>query len=259
MKHLLESWDELADVFSREELFLLLDYDGTLTPIVDKPELATLSPEMRKLLVGLGERHTVAIVSGRSLEDVKSLVNVSGIYYAGNHGFEVSGPGVDLNNPELERYHPIIREICSLLEGSLGDIKGVLVENKDLTASLHYRLVSEKDLDRVERLFWSLMEDYIDSGDVRVTSGKMVFEVRPDIEWDKGKAVEWLIKVLEKGNALPVYLGDDRTDEDAFMVLKDKGIGVLVSENKGRDSVAKYFLRDVGEVKYFLSLLAALG
>ncbi|OYT54642.1 MAG: trehalose-phosphatase [Candidatus Altiarchaeales archaeon ex4484_2] len=258
MEYLPDSWNKLVDVFLSTSVFVFLDYDGTLTPIVDKPENAVLSAESMRVLRRLRDKYCVGIVSGRSLEDVRSLVGVSGIYYAGNHGLEVSGPKINSKALGFERFRPVIREICSNLKSSLGDVDGVLVEDKGLTASIHYRLVSERDRGRVEGDFWNLVGGYVDSGDVKVTSGKMVFEIRPSVDWDKGRAVKWVVDSAGGGDSLIVYFGDDRTDEDVFRRLGEGDVGVLVSEDEGIESGAGYFLRDVDEVIEFLSVLSRL-
>jgi trehalose-phosphatase len=264
MKYLFGDWNKIEKfLYSKEKkekgIFLLMDYDGTLTPIVAKPELAVLSSGMRDLLEKLSKKFIVGIISGRSLADVKNLVRVSGIYYAGNHGFEISGPKLKLKNPEAEKIRPLIQELCKKLEKEVKDINGALVENKGLTFSLHYRLVSKEDFIKLKRIFRAQVRHYISEGKIKVTEGKKVFEIRPNIEWDKGKAVKWLISTLRMADALPIYIGDDKTDEDAFLELKNRGITILVSEKQEKEeSNAKYFLNDVGEVKKFLKKLVEL-
>lgn len=245
MKHLLKHLDEIKN----KKLILLLDYDGTLTPIVSRPELAVLSDDMRNVLKRIAKRYPLAIISGRSLDDVRDMVNVDGIYYAGNHGFEITND-VKLVNPDAEKIKPVINEICRKMQKRLIHIKGSIVENKGLTASVHYRMVSNDDFIELEKIFDEVAASYVKDRKIRITKGKKVFEIRPNIEWDKGKAVEFVIDAIGK-KGTPVYIGDDRTDEDAFTILKDKGITVLVSE-KIKETNAEYYLRNVDEVKIFL-------
>ena len=245
MKHLFD----LLDKIRNKNLLLLLDYDGTLTPIVLRPELAVLSDDMRDVLKRIAKKYPLAIISGRSLDDVRDMVNVDGIYYAGNHGFEISND-VKLVNPDAEKIKPVIAEICEQMQSKIGHIQGSIVENKGITASVHYRMVLENDFLELEKIFKGVIASYVEKGKIRITKGKKVFEIRPNVEWDKGKAVKWVIAVLEK-KGTPVYIGDDRTDEDAFIALKNRGITVLVSE-KIKKSNAKYYLRNVDEVKIFL-------
>ena len=263
MKYLFDHWDEIANALSKPPL-LLMDYDGTLTPIVDKPELAVLPEDMRELLKNLLTYYPVAIISGRALKDIKKLVDVWGIYYAGNHGFEIFGPGMDLKKPEVEKLKPVLWEICGELRELLTGINGVIIENKDLTASVHYRLVSNDEVEELKQIFDDMMRPWIEKGMIKITEGKKVLEIRPNIDWDKGKAVGWIIDLVKAEGAfpayLPIYIGDDRTDEDAFTALKEKegGIGILVSEEDVKESNAKYRLKDVGEVKTFLERLVNL-
>jgi trehalose-phosphatase len=254
MEHLLRQLQRLEGL--QKGAILLLDYDGTLVPIAKRPELAILLPDMKALLKSLVRRFLVAIISGRSLREVKKLVGVKGIYYVGNHGLEIDGPRTKLLRSEAKRIRPFIAGICTRLRENLGAISGAIIEDKGLTASIHYRLVAWRELPSLKNIFGKIVEPYVDSGKIRVTYGKKVFEIRPKIEWDKGKAVLWVIDVVDpKGKLTPVYIGDDQTDEDAFLALKNKGVTVLVAERR-RKSHAMFFLKNVGEVKIFLKELA---
>lgn len=234
---------------------LLFDYDGTLTPIVKSPELAVLSQDMRGLLKRLTKRYPVAIITGRSLADIKKLVGLKKIYYAGNHGFEISGPKIQLMSPQAEHVYPTISKLCTELKNGLGHIHGVFVEDKGLTASVHYRRVAQKELHDLKNIFWKMAKPHVNSAKIKVTRGKKVFEIRPNIKWNKGKAIIWIIDVIDpKKELTPIYLGDDRTDEDGFLALKDRGLTVLVSERR-RKSNAKFLLKNVAEVKIFLKKL----
>lgn len=257
MEYLFDHFGEVEKVLAPGAL-LLLDYDGTLTPIVARPELAILSPEMRELLKRVSGRFTLGIVSGRPLDDVKGLVGLDGIYYAGNHGFEISGPGVELVKPEAKRIRPVLIKLCEELREKLSNIKGAIVEDKGATASVHYRLVTEKEFERLKNIFEEAVRPHKNSGVVRITHGKKVFEIRPNVDWDKGKTVLWLSGVLDpKGERTQLYIGDDRTDEDAFSALREKGVTILVSE-KPIKSNAKYFVKNVDEVKRFFERLINL-
>lgn len=254
MEYLFNRWWEVERALAPGAL-LLLDYDGTLTPIVERPELAILSPDMKELLKRVSQHYTLAIISGRSLADVKRLVGLEGIYYAGNHGFKIIGPMVELVKPEAERARPTLVKLCEELRKKLDNIKGAIVEDKGLTASVHYRLVAEEEFEHLKNIFEKAVGPHIDSGVVKITHGKKVFEIRPNVEWDKGKAVLWISGVVDpKGELKPIYVGDDRTDEDAFSALKEKGVTVLVSEGP-IESNAKYFVKNVGDVKTFFEKL----
>jgi alpha,alpha-trehalase len=257
MEHLIERLQDLEKRLQRGAI-LFLDYDGTLIPIARRPELAALAPDMKGLLRSLAGRFKVAIISGRSLFDLEKLVGVRGIYYVGNHGLEISGPGVKFVQREAGRTSPAIAEICRKLERGLEKIDGAIIENKGLTASLHYREVKRKQIADMREIFEEIVKPYAISEVIRVTHGKKVFEIKPNIKWDKGNAVLWIIEAVDpKKELVPVYIGDDRTDEDAFLALKNRGITILVSE-KPKESHAKFFLRDVKEVKMFLKKLVKL-
>lgn len=253
MEHVLCHLQELEKRLKKGAI-IFLDYDGTLTPIVKRPELAVLHPDTRRLLRFLARHFKVVIISGRSLSDVKRLVKLKSVYYVGNHGLEISGPKLKLVKHEAKCVRPVIAEICGKLQKGL-KIDGVIIEDKELTASIHYRTVKQKQIMNLKKIFGEIVKPYATSEVIKVTHGKKVFEIKPNVEWDKGKAVLWIIGVIDpKGKLTPIYLGDDRTDEDAFLALKNWGITVLVSE-KPKKSHAKLFLRNMKEVKIFLMSL----
>lgn len=251
--YLFDCWKEIEEKIKRSaSIFLLSDYDGTLTPIVERPELAALDKQMKYLLESLSRRegYKLGIISGRSLRDVKKLVGIEGIYYAGNHGFEIEGPETKLVHSAAEKVRPKIKEICTKLKKI--DANGAIVEDKGLTASLHYRLVFTSDVPRVEKAFRDIVKP---CKEVKITKGNKVWEVRPGIEWDKGKAVLSILNAIGEKNVLTIYMGDDLTDEDAFEALANKGITILVSVSK-KESKADYFLKNVDDVKRFLEVLS---
>jgi trehalose 6-phosphate phosphatase len=255
MEHLLSGWRTLEKRLTSGALLLLMDYDGTLTPIMERPEDAALSADMKRILSKLLKSYPMAIISGRALKDIRKLVGLRKIYYAGNHGLEIDGPGLKLVKPEAKKMASTVSEICGDLKVELGNIDGVIVEDKGLTASVHYRLVAPEKLGELKRIFTRITKPHIMAGRIKIARGKKVLEIRPNIDWNKGKAVLWIIDALKpRGGVLPIYLGDDKTDEDAFRALKSKGITILVS-NTPKKSKAEYFLRDVNEVKAFLEKL----
>ena len=242
---------ELKKQIEQKDVFVFLDYDGTLTPIVATPDLAILSGEMREVVQKLSKNYKVSSVSGRATDDVRRKVQIDNIFYAGSHGFEIVDPqgGVRITE-EAQAVTGLIDEVHAKLSGQLKDIKGALVEHVKYTISVHYRLVSEEDFPIIEKAVENILKEY---PPLRKTEGKKVFEIRPKIDWDKGKAVEWILHVLgytpEKHFA--VYIGDDVTDEDAFAALKSKGAGILV-DDEARDSQADYVIKDVHDVRKVL-------
>lgn len=237
--------------------FLFLDYDGTLTPIVKKPGLATLSRSRRAFLKKLRKAPYIvtAIISGRMLSDLKRRVGIGGLYYVGNHGFEIEGPGIRITHPKALQAKPILREIKTKLKKGFQKIKGIIIEDKILTLSLHYRLVQAKDLRKMKSIFPGIVRPYLKTKKIRLTYGKKVFEIRPNINWNKGRAVLWFLKKLKaRKKDLPIYIGDDTTDEDAFRLLKKRGLTIRVG--RAKRTRAKYYLKDVDGVYKFLKFLA---
>ncbi len=246
---------QVQDKLKDKGLIVFLDYDGTLTPIVDRPELALLSDGMRATVSQLSKKYKIAVVSGRATDDVRDKVKLYGIFYAGSHGFEIVEPtGKVKYNEEANKIRPIIDEAHAKLKKRLSSIKGALAEHVKYTISAHYRLVEEKDLPEFEKIVDDTLDEY---PQLRKSSGKKVFECKPKIDWDKGKAVDWILSVLASEHSLPVYIGDDVTDEDAFRVLKDKGFGILVADPV-RASEARYVVKDVDAVKKVLEFFIGL-
>jgi trehalose 6-phosphate phosphatase len=250
--------EEIAQRLRGRQAAVFLDYDGTLTPIAPRPELALMAPEMRETVRSLGRCCTTAIVSGRALADVAQLVDLAELYYAGNHGFEISGPHhTDICYEPGRRFLSAVNDVSKRIESGIEGIDGAFVENKAYSLSVHYRLAARERVPEVERVVDEVLAAF---PTLTKRHGKEVFEIRPKIDWDKGKAVLWLLEALGLNGpaVLPIYVGDDVTDEDAFAALKGRGIGVLVSDVP-RSSSADYSLHDNGEVKVFLQMLTALA
>lgn len=249
--------DEVAQRLQGRKAAVFLDYDGTLTAIVARPELAVLAPDMREAVRALARCCPTAIVSGRALADVAKLVGLTELYYAGNHGFEISGPHhTDISYAPGKQFQSAVNDISRHIESGIDAIDGAFVENKVYSLSVHYRLAAREDVPKVERVVDQALASF---PNLAKRHGKEVFEIRPKIDWDKGKAVLWLLEALQLNGpeVLPIYVGDDVTDEDAFAALKGRGIGVLVSDVP-RPSSADYSLHDVAEVGQFLHMLATL-
>jgi len=196
MKSLRSSWPSLRwRIISAERLFLFLDYDGTLAPIADHPSKARLPAETRRLLKQLTHRPGVctALVSGRSLTDLKQMVKLPGLLYIGNHGLEIQGPKSRYVHPGARISRPFLKEIAQVLKKSLRSIPGAWVENKVFTLSVHYRSVAPAQVPLVRNILHEVVEPYLKKSQVRITAGKRVFEVRPALRWAKGAAIHWLL------------------------------------------------------------------
>lgn len=260
MEHLLSAWNFIAEqIQAAKHVLLLSDFDGTLAPIVDRPELAVIPETTCRLLEALTHDpcFTVGVISGRALSDLKERVNIDGIIYAGNHGFEIEGPGLNFINPIAEEIKPFFRIVRQILGLTLGAIKGVLVEDKGLTLSIHYRQAQEEKARDIRTIVERTVNGLPARGLFKVTSGKKVYEVRPAVDWDKGKAIRMLMKRYGKGDRqsglLPIYLGDDLTDEDGFRIFEKHGDGIAVHVGGVNvHSAARYYLDSPDEVVVFL-------
>ncbi|XP_031503139.1 probable trehalose-phosphate phosphatase F [Nymphaea colorata] len=275
----LNSFQHIINSGKRKQIALFLDYDGTLSPIVDDPDRAFMSNAMRDAVKEVAKCFPTAIISGRCRDKVFEFVGLSELYYAGSHGMDIMGPvkhcpsiynhsncvrttnnagkEVNLFQPARE-FVPMIEEVFKLLVESTKGIKGAKVENNKFCVSVHYRLVDEEKWVTVAQCVADILSHY---PRLRLTHGRKVLEVRPVIKWDKGKAVEFLLDSLgltNFDNVLPIYIGDDRTDEDAFKVLREgnRGYGILVS-SVPKDTNAFYSLRDPAEVMDFLKKLVS--
>jgi trehalose-phosphatase len=248
----LEHVQEIARRGDRFAVFL--DYDGTLTPIVSHPEDAWLADSMRQTLRLLVARVPVAILSGRDLDDVRGRVHVDGLVYAGSHGFDIAGSG-GLRRRLGAAYLPVLDTAETELREALDEISGAQLERKHFSVAAHYRNVNESDAFRV-----ALAVDAVAARhrELRRIDGKKVYELLPDIDWNKGKAVLWLLETLDlvRGKVLPIFIGDDRTDEDAFRALEKRGFGILVSEQP-QVTAASYWLKNPEKVERFLRELIA--
>ncbi len=241
--------------FNRTALFL--DYDGTLTPIVSHPEDARLSSYTQNLLEKLSQKCIVAIVSGRDRREIESLVNIPTLYYAGNHGFDITGPGnTTFVYPKVSTIQPYLSRAETYISESLSSIPGILIERKQFSIAIHYRQVISEHVEKIKNEL-DIICGIIDG--FKITSGKKVYEFQPDVNWNKGDAVLWLIeKIVPIASLSPeytfMYMGDDMTDEDAFREVAEFGIPILVGSH-GAATVATYHLENVTQTNEFLQKL----
>ncbi|KAL2550136.1 Trehalose-phosphate phosphatase A [Forsythia ovata] len=275
----LASFEQIENVARGKRIALFLDYDGTLSPIVDNPDHAFMSNAMRAAVRNAAKYFPTAIISGRSRDKVYEFVGLTELYYAGSHGMDIMGPvrsisndyvncirssdkqgkGVNLFQPASE-FLPMIDEVFRSLVETMKGVAGAEVENNKFCVSVHYRNVDEKSWTVVGQYVEEILKNY---PRLRLTHGRKVLEIRPVLDWDKGKAVEFLLESLglvDCDDVLPIYVGDDRTDEDAFKVLREgnRGYGILVSSIP-KESNAFYSLRDPSEVMEFLNNLVKWG
>jgi len=259
MKYFLPCWDVVAvRIREAEHILLLIDYDGTLTPIVQRPELAHLSPEVKECLQRLSSspRLTLGIISGRTLGDLQKMVDISGIIYVGNHGLEIEGTGVSFVNPAARQAAPLLHSLWQDISKAITNIKGARIDDKGLTLSLHYRLVDEAQLDELSYIFNEIVKAPLASGQIKITPSKKSYDIRPAVVWDKGKAIEFIAqKVTGEVKPLMLFLGDDITDYDGFRIVdKNGGISIFVGAPSSK-APAQYFLHSPRDVYQFLEIL----
>ncbi|MFP3879826.1 MAG: trehalose-phosphatase, partial [Dehalococcoidia bacterium] len=254
----LDKEDEIVERLREETPAIFLDYDGTLTPIVEDPKKAMLPDRIRKVIRRLTEHYSVAIISGRDLDDVQKMVGISDIAYAGSHGFDIVGPGGKYRNQEMgKQFLSMLEDAERELRKAVKDTPGAKVEHKRFAIALHYRQVESTRVNTLQQRFDDILSHY---PELRKGTGKKVMELRPDVAWDKGKALQYLLEALytDSGRILPLYIGDDTTDEDAFRAISDRGIAIVVGSEK-RSTAAHYKLKDPEEVTKFLQHLATLA
>jgi trehalose 6-phosphate phosphatase len=261
LPHALRDEAELSRRFAGRRPAVFLDYDGTLTPIVDRPEDAVISQSMRAAVRGVAQRCPVCVVSGRDRRVVQGLMGVDDLIVAGSHGFDIWSPREGtLEHDAGGGFEELIERVTARVREEADPIEGSLVEPKKASVAVHYRLVADADRPRIAAIVDRLLADHPD--ELKVTPGKMVYEIQPKLEWDKGKAVLYLLEALglDGDDVVPLYLGDDVTDEDAFRALSGKGIGIFVGraddpEVGGRGTSAAFVLDSIEEVERFLDRL----
>ncbi|XP_061345936.1 probable trehalose-phosphate phosphatase C [Gastrolobium bilobum] len=262
----LNMFDQIIYNSKGKQTVIFLDYDGTLSPIVADPDKAFMTRKMRATLKDIARHFPTAIVTGRCRDKVYNFVKLAELYYAGSHGMDIKGPTKSQSpkkgNDEsvlfqpASQFLPMIDEVHRILLEKTKSVPGAKVENNKFCLSVHFRCVEEKSWAALAEKVRLVLNEY---PKLRLTQGRKVLEIRPTIKWDKGKALEFLLKSLGYENSddvFPIYIGDDRTDEDAFKVLRGRGqgIGILVSRVP-KETDASYTLQDPSEVEQFLRRL----
>ncbi|HSL69608.1 MAG TPA: trehalose-phosphatase, partial [Longimicrobiales bacterium] len=227
--HALAEWPHLATKLAGLSPAVFLDYDGTLAPIAERPELARVSADMRATVEALAERWPTAVISGRKREDVAAMLGVENVTYAGSHGFDVAGPHEHLRLTVEPTARPELAAAMAELKERLGDIPGILIEDKRLSVAVHYRQVPAE---RVPEVAAAVKQMTVKYNRLTKKTGKKLYELRPAVAWDKGRVIHWLLGALEldRPDVRPIYIGDDETDEDGFRALANRGITIVVCE-----------------------------
>lgn len=249
----LDRIDEVAERLGRASVAAFLDFDGTLAEIVENPADARLSAGMRAAVAALAETCPVAIVSGRDLEDVRALVDIEGLHYAGSHGFVMAGPGGWRETaPEGAPFPPILDAAEAALREALAGLDGVVVERKSFSLAVHHRRAAPRAEALVEGALARILAG---SPRLAFSAGKKVFDVKPRVDWDKGRATLALIQRFG-ADCVAVYVGDDTTDEDAFRALAGRGVTIVVRDGADRPTAADYALDGVAAVEEFIRRLS---
>ncbi|KAK9271745.1 hypothetical protein L1049_002108 [Liquidambar formosana] len=255
----LDMFEQIIKASKGKQIVMFLDYDGTLSPIVEDPDRAFMSKSMRATVRKVARHFPTAIVSGRCRDKVHSFVKLEELYYAGSHGMDIKGPAKGSKYKKgsqpvffqaASEFLPMIDQVYKALVEKTKSTPGAKVENNKFCVSVHYRCVDEKKWIELAHQVKSVLKEF---PKLRLTQGRKVLEIRPTIKWDKGKALEFLLEALGFANCtdvFPVYIGDDRTDEDAFKILRDRGqgFGILVSKFP-TDTSASYSLQEPAEAR----------
>ena len=251
----LEHFEQIQQQYRDHNMYLFLDYDGTLTPIVEDYKAAFLSEDMRKLIHNISDKCPTAIITGRDLKDIKDLVQIDQLHYAGSHGFEMVGPDCFIfENEEAKKSLKKIAEAAEEIKDKTSMIKGVKFEKKKFALAVHYRQVPENHVSKIKETVYDIISQY---PEIKSGKGKKVIELKPNFNWHKGKSLRILLERMAKksGNKVfLIYIGDDITDEDAFFEILDDGTGILVGDHDQK-TFASYHLNNVEEVKTFIEKL----
>jgi trehalose 6-phosphate phosphatase len=248
----------LVNDFTVRQPAVFFDFDGTLSDIVNDPDEARPVAGAAEALQKLTTHCPVAVLSGRDLADVSERVGLPGIWYAGSHGFELTAPdGTHHQNDAAAAAIPVLEQAAAQLRERIGSIPGVVVEHKRFGVAVHFRNAARDRVGEVSAAVRAAGQ----RDALRVTTGREVIELRPDLDWDKGKTLHWVIDHLlgsGSGPLVPIYLGDDITDEDAFDAVHDDGVPIVVRHNDDGDraTAALFGLDSPAQVAEFTERLA---
>ncbi len=241
-------------------LLLLTDFDGTLSDLAPVPDAAVIHPGVPEALLALSNQPqvTVGVVSGRRLADVRARVGVAVEFVSGLHGLEIAGPTLEFRHPALDAAAPVIADIARRARAQLAWCPLVVLEDKTCALTCHVRRVPVEDAGRALGEFVEVAQPALDAGILRLLPGAMAFELLPSSDWHKGRGLEWIRDEVEGRTGQPsvvVYLGDDRTDEDAFAALRPGDIGVGVGD-RPHDHLIHYRLAGPASVGRLLGALS---
>jgi trehalose 6-phosphate phosphatase len=252
-----EILNRLCDAYRhRSSLVLLFDYDGTLTPIVEHPHMAVLDDRTRQLLASLADRPRihVGIFSGRQLDELKSLVRVPRLHFAGTGGSELELRGFRIAHPHAARMANTMKRVAVQLGSQLSAYPGAWLEEKGLGLTVHYRQLPGHLLGSLQADFTEVTRCF--AGELRIVQGPRAWEITPEKGWNKGTAVRLLLAGFGAGTDILFYAGDGANDADAIEEVAVMG-GITVGIGPAAPSAAACKLPDYAALIAFLSDLDA--
>ena len=245
----LEAFDQWYKAKGMAEIALFLDFDGTVTPIVARPEWAVMNDKVRLLIKELAGLCKVAFVTGRDLDDIIERVAIGKVSFAGSHGFSVQmddGYRIEFGQAYLDALGHAAEALCRDLE----PLPGLQIERKRFAIAIHTRGASEPTAQQATELVARFLDGH---SELVLGHGKKVLEIRPAMDWHKGRAVRWMMQRWQRNSPrmVPIMIGDDITDEDAFDEISTDGMAILVGDH-GRTTKAAFGLPGVQDVEMFL-------
>ena len=225
---------------------LLFDFDGTLVELAPTPDKIKFKPITKYILENLAKIFPVGIISGRRISELKELVAINGVFYSGNHGVEVEGPGLSFIEPNSSKFRYLILNLLEELKAKLSSYNP-LIEDKIYAIGIHYRTIDPRRVNDFLFEVTKILETPLNKNEIKVLNGKKVIEVKPPVEWNKGNSVKIILENLENDYS-PFYFGDDITDEFAFETVNElNGTSVLIS-NEISSTKAKFILGSPNEL-----------
>jgi trehalose-phosphatase len=237
-----------------QHLALLFDYDGTLVPLTSHPRLAIMAPRTRRLLRRLAARSRIAlgVLSGRELDELRTLVSLRNIYYAGNSGIRLDLRGTRVSHPGIQDILPAVTALTKRLQPLIDEFPEAWLESKLAGLTIHFRNVPEEKLADMQRKIDDLLEPC--SHIFRFTEGPKAIEIVPELGWDKGTAVQFILEDLGRNDIFPLYAGDAPNDDSAFESVGERG-GICLGIGPDVPPFVHYRMNEPADLFSFLAIL----